>query len=103
MNLNNNPTKHQLQALLQACDDTAGHHILWVDHFGEVQITLLDDDESPAQWSARMAKKVRFRFHSYAMSNSYVGESAAGDEDYVSSLFEQLVAGWRDGAPGVIE
>ena len=47
MNLNNKPTKHQLQALLLACDDTAGHHVLWVDHLGEVQITLLVE-ESPA-------------------------------------------------------
>ena len=102
MNLNNKPSKYQLQALLHVCDDTAGHHILWVDHLGEVQVTMLAD-ESPAQWSTIMDKKIRFRYQSYAMRNGYVGEKAASDEDYVSSLFERLLTDWQAGTIGVIE
>jgi hypothetical protein len=50
-----------------------------------------------------MAKKARFRYHSYAMNNGYVGGNAASDEDYVSSLFERLPTDWQDDALGVIE
>ena len=37
------------------------------------------------------------------MRNGYVGEKAASDEDYVSSLFERLLTDWQAGTIGVIE
>lgn len=44
MNLNNNPTANELSELIAACDDNAGHHVLWVSKSGDVAITLLENN-----------------------------------------------------------
>jgi hypothetical protein len=94
MNMNNSPTKDELQALIRSCDDTAGSHILWVNKSGEVQIALLTD-ETPASWVRKNEKNILFRYESYGRNNDYVGENAAKDEDYVLSIFNTLVADWE--------
>jgi len=93
MNLNNNPTKEELRALIYACDDSAGHHILWVNRFGEVQISLIPN-ETPAEWVTRMEDEILFRNESYAINNDYVGQNAASDDEHISSLFKELLADW---------
>jgi len=38
LNLEQQPTLKQLQEIFAAADDSAGHHMLWVDRLGEVQV-----------------------------------------------------------------
>jgi hypothetical protein len=102
MNMNNNPTKEELQALLRACDDTAGGHILWVSRSGEVQIILLTR-ETAAKWAGRMGNEIQFRYETYGSGNDYVGENAANDDRYVSSLFKKLLTDWQEDKRGYID
>lgn len=102
MNMKNTPTKEQLQALLRSCDDTAGGHILWVNRLGDVHITLLVN-ETPVKWATRMSEEIQFRYETYGTNNDYVGENAANNDDYVSSLFEKLLKDWQDGRHGYID
>jgi hypothetical protein len=95
MNMNNSPTQDELQALIRGCDDAAGSHILWVNHDGEVQISLITD-ETPASSVRRNEKNIKFRYESYGANNDYVGENAANDEDYVRSVFNQLLVDWNE-------
>lgn len=94
MNMNNNPTKEELRALIYACDDSAGHHIIWVNRLGDVRISLVAN-ETPAKWVTRMEDEILFRFESYAANNDYVGQNAADDEKHVSSVFKELLASWN--------
>jgi hypothetical protein len=41
MNLNSSSTKSQLEALIAACDDSAGHHVVWVGNNGNVNIDAI--------------------------------------------------------------
>jgi hypothetical protein len=102
MNMNNAPTKEELRALLRACDDTAGSHILWISREGEVQISLLSH-ETAAKWAGRMGSKIQFRYETYGAGNDYVGENAANDDRYVSFLFEKLLKDWQEGKRGYID
>lgn len=95
MNMNNDPKREELAALIRNCDDTAGAHILWVDRLGEVRITLIKN-ETPASWVKRMDDKIKFRYESYGANNDYVGDNAANDIEYVSSLYNELLKDWDD-------
>ena len=95
MNMNDHPTEAQLRGLLQACDDTPDSCILWVDRFGEVQVTLLLT-ETPAEWVKRMDEKVQFRYATYAQNNGHVRESSIDNDLYVTALFEKLVNDWQE-------
>lgn len=95
MNMNAHPTEAQLREILQACDDAPDACILWVDRFGEVQVTILTT-ETPAEWVKRMDEKVQFRYATYAQNNGHVRESAQNNDLYVSNLFEKLVKDWQE-------
>jgi hypothetical protein len=84
MNMNEHPTEAQLREVLEACDNTPGSCILWVDRLGEVQGVK------------RMDEKVQFRFATYAQNNGHVRESPLNNDLYVSNLFEKLVQDWRE-------
>ena len=104
MNLNETPTRDQLRALLADADDEAGHHILWVDTNGKVNLTLLDDLVVLTKFSTAYPS-VRLRFEAYCAGNGYVGLEAANDDEHVDLCFSRLCAAWQnaDGArPGEI-
>jgi hypothetical protein len=103
LNLNNNPSIKQLRELLQSCDDTAGSHVLWVDHQGTVHITLLDRKITPAVWAENMKDQIRFRYETYGRGNDYVGLEAAQDDEYVSSLFHKLLKDWQEEERGYLD
>jgi shikimate kinase len=93
MNLDNNPTVEQLRSLLRACDDQAGHHVLWVAMDGEVHITRVPKQESPLvskEWSSLM----KLRYETFEAGNDYVGPEAAKDDCWVKELFEALLKKW---------
>ena len=102
MNLNNNPTKEELKALLQKQDDMAGNHMLWVDLSGGVHIDLILD-ETGSGWEKRMESKFTFRYETYSPGNGYVGEDAANDDGYVSNLFAELMNDWQAGRRGLLD
>lgn len=103
MNLNNNPTKEELQVLLGACDDGAGIHMLWVEHLGEVQVTLLLT-ETDVEWIKEVDdEKVQFHYESYGKNEGGVGKFAAADELYIFTLFEKLLKDWKDQTRGPID
>ena len=100
MNLNQNPTKEQLKAIIASCDDQAGHHMPWVDNDGNVHITLLPDDASPNIYGKMQKDAMRFRMETYCQGNNYVGPDAANDDVHVGALFDQMLALWNAGATG---
>jgi hypothetical protein len=102
MNLNANPTPQQLRELIRRCDDNAGHHVLWVRNTGEVEISRIPDDQSPVGF--RVADpEMQIQYEPFLAGNEYVGPEAAADEEWLSELFDSLLAEWSraKGKPGV--
>lgn len=102
MNMQNDPSKNQLRALLYACNDLAGCHILWVNRLGEVHITLLGK-ETPAHWAERMESQIQFRYAVYEAGNDYVGPNVAINTEYVSLLFNKLLQDWHGRKQGLVD
>jgi hypothetical protein len=100
MNLGKNPTVAELQELLRTADETAGHHMLWVDSTGGVHLDLIPEDLTPAAFEQRIADRLRFRYETYQRWNDLVGSSAAADYEYSRDLFETLCRDWREGHKG---
>jgi hypothetical protein len=80
----------------------AGTHVLWVNHLGEVLITLLIK-ETPVHWAKRMSEQVKFRYEAYGAGNGYVGINAANDDKYISDLFNRLLNDWQNDRRGYID
>lgn len=103
MNLNRNPTKEELQALIAGCDDGKGIHVMWVERLGEVQITLLLT-ETDMKWITEVDnEKVHLHYKSYAKNDGYVGKSASVDDLYMVTLFEKLLRDWQEDRSGFID
>ena len=94
MNLNANPTPDQLRELLRRCDDTAGHHVLWVKGNGDVVLSRLPRNK-PVESFDRDHPEIRMRFETFLAGNEYVGPEAAQDDEWVSELFERLLREWE--------
>jgi hypothetical protein len=98
MNLNQTPTKDQLKALLSAAHDDDDHHILWVDISGEVRVTPLGDEITPAGWEGKQPSTA-LRYETFVAGNGYVGADAAADDSHVDRLYRSLVSEWADRKP----
>lgn len=94
MNLDRNPTKQDLRALLARFDDTAGHHVLWVATNGEVAITPLPRTWPPVEIQPGTPADMRLRYETFLAGNGYVGLEAAQDEEWVDKLFDRLLEEW---------
>jgi hypothetical protein len=92
-NLNRNPTKDELRALLASRDDTAGHHVLWVAADGEVHITTLPRVWPPGEFTP--PSNLRLRYETFLAGNGYVGQEAAEDDDWVDKQFARLLEEWE--------
>ena len=103
MNLNALPTQEQLRELLASSDDRAGHHVLWVSRTGDVSLTRLPPGMSPAQFEAEHPE-MQLRYEAFEKGNEYVGPAAADDGEWVSQLFDSLLAEWprAAGKAGVV-
>ena len=99
MNLAGNPKMTELQQLLMKQDDKSAHHIVWVDFQGEVHITALSSDETPAMFETQN-KNIKFRLETCVRGNGYVGPAAAKDLHWVEQLFEDLNDLWREDFKG---
>jgi len=102
MNLNSNPTIEQLRNLVRRCDDSSGHHILWVKKSGDVEISCIHKDQSPVGFE-KAHQDMQLRFETFQAGNEYVGPDAADDDDWISELFDRLRKEWprAKGQPGV--
>jgi hypothetical protein len=92
MNLNRNPTKDELRALLASRDDRAGHHVLWVADDGEVRITTLPRVWPPHEFTP--PPNLRLRYETFHAGKGYVGQEAAEDDDWVDKQFARLLEEW---------
>ncbi len=93
MNLNANPTKQQLAQLLSQCDDTAGHHVVWVKRSGDVEVSKVPRDGSDREFD-HAHPEMQLRCETFLSGNEYVGPEAARDERWVTELFDALVREW---------
>jgi hypothetical protein len=93
VNLNHHPTKEQLRELIKQCDDSAGHHILWVKKSGEVQLASVPKDRAPVGFE-QAHPEMQLRCETFLAGNEYVGPEAAADDEWVSELFDSLSREW---------
>lgn len=96
MNLNQAPSIEQLKSLLAACDDDVGHHILWVKKTGDVHISVLPENLTPAGFE-ETNPEMALRYETFQCGNGYVGVDAASDDDFVTDLFNRLTSKWSSG------
>ena len=93
MNMNNNPTTEQLRELIRGCNDSIGHHILWVTKTGDVLISRLPKELTPAGFQ-QVQPDMQLRYETFEMGNEYVGPEAADDDSWVLELFDSLTEKW---------
>jgi hypothetical protein len=92
MNLNHNPTVDQLRELFRRCDDSAGRHIAWVDHAGEVRIEPVPRGDVPAFVRGHPNLKMWLRV--FEPGHDQVGPVAAEDAGWVEDVFFALTHEW---------
>jgi len=97
MNLKNNPTIEELAALIKPLDDQNYSHRMWVDHDGDVHVSIVPENEE------EIRAKSKFCYECLDRGNGYVGPKAANDEEYVEKELEYLKRDWARGAEGYID
>ena len=93
MNLNGSPSVEQLKDVLACCDDTLGHHILWVAKYGDVILSLLPDGLTPLGFE-QILPQMQIRYETFEQHNGYVGSDAASSDVWVSKIFRSLLREW---------
>ena len=93
MNVECNPRIEELRALIKACNDNAGHHILWVAKNGDVHVSRVPKDKTPVGYE-EATPDMQFRYETFEAGNEYVGPEAAEDNEWVHELFEAMTRGW---------
>jgi hypothetical protein len=94
MNLDANPSIEELRELVKRCDDSAGHHVLWVKKSGEVIISCIPKNQTPDEIQEDHPD-MQLRMETFLAGNEYVGPEAADDCDWISELFESLRKEWQ--------
>jgi hypothetical protein len=93
------PTPDDLRALLAVLDDSAGHHILWIDRAAKVHATCLDAGTPPSVWLRDHEREVLFELGTFCTQNGDVGPTAAADDAWVLRLYTDLMRRWTPFAP----
>ena len=93
MNMNQNPTVEELRELIRACDDLAGHHVLWVAKNGDVHVSRVPKDKTPVGFEEAQLD-MQLRCETFEAGNEYVGPEAAQDDDWIEQLFDALTKEW---------
>src|SRR4051812_45743813 len=94
MNLNDNPTLEQFNALLLKHNDRAGHHVLWVRKDGEVVLTCLpkSDPRNPPTCEHR---EMLLRYETFPVGYGYVGPRAPDNDGwFMGELFKHMLEQW---------
>ena len=100
MNLSQHATVDQLKEMIAGCNDDDFSHIVWVDTKGEVHVTPLSIDTTPAEWTEVHKEQLRFRMHKIQHGSGFVGPDAANDDRWMTRLFNSLTGLWEKGAEG---
>jgi hypothetical protein len=102
MNMEKSPTIDELRGLIRACNDSAGHHILWVAKNGDVQLSIVPKELTPVGFQ-QTTSEMQLRYETFEAGNEYVGPDAAGDDGWVKQLFDSLAKKWppAKGEPAV--
>ena len=93
MNMEKSPTIDELRGLIRACNDTADHHILWVAKNGDVRVSTVPKELTPAG-VPQPASEMQLRYETFEAGNEYVGPDASGDDGWMTQLFESMVKEW---------
>jgi len=100
MNLSSIASIDQLKDMISHCDDDRTSHIVWVDVAGEVHVTPMPVEATPAVWAEGNRELIRFRFETLKQGSGFVGPEAAKDEQWMNRLFVSLTKFWESGAKG---
>ena len=79
--------------MLRACDDHAGHHLLWVKRKGEVAITRIRG--AKAMSDLEQDPDMQLRFELFEAGKGYVGPDTPEREEWVPVLFHSLLCEWE--------
>lgn len=101
MNMNNTPTTVDLASILATADDSAGHHVLWVDRSGEVHLSVLDEGSGPNDLQAA-SPSMQLRYETFTQGNGYVGPEAAKDTNWLATTLRGLTDAWAIRSPGKV-
>ena len=93
MNMNKNPKVEELRELIRACDDLAGHHVLWIAKNGDVHVSRVPKDKTPVGFQEAQPD-VQLRYETFEAGNEYVGPEAAKDDSWIKQLFDALTKEW---------
>ncbi len=93
MNLDASPDIAELRQLIAQGNDRASHHVLWVDKSGEVHISPVPADMTRTGFE-QAHPEIQIRYETFQKGNEYVGPTAASNDEWVSLLFDQLLAEW---------
>jgi hypothetical protein len=88
--------------LIATADDKSGHHILWVNHVGDVFLSCIGFD-APAHWAKKNRGVIKFRYEAFACGNGYCGVEAAKDVLYVEQTLRRLKQDWAHGRSSFID
>jgi hypothetical protein len=94
MNLNNSPTLQDLSTTFAACNDNAGHHVLWVSHSGDVTLTQLVQ-LSPVGFE-KATPSMAMHYETFQQGNGYVGQNAANDLVFMDQVLRDLINSWAN-------
>jgi hypothetical protein len=93
MNMDKNPTVEELRQLIMACNDLAGHHVLWVANNGDVHVSRVPKGVSPVGFQEAQSE-MQLRYETFEAGNDYVGPEAAKDNEWINQLFDALTKAW---------
>lgn len=100
MNLNDLPTVEDLQDLFANCNDEQYSHILWIDTFGNVRISPILNNLTPAGWTDENKDLIKLRYETFHQGNGYVGKKASEDNAWMQRLFDSLTSNWQNDTTG---
>lgn len=89
MNLNENPSLDELKEMFASCNDDAGHHVLWIDKSGEVNLSVIPRDLTPAAFQERTTQ-IQIRYEAFIQGSIYVGISASKDQGFMEKIYDNI-------------
>ena len=93
MNLNDNPSLDELKEMFASCNDDAGHHVLWIDKFGEVNLSVIPKDLTPAAFQ-KETTQMQIRYEAFIQGSKYVGISASKDQGFMEKIYDNIRKNW---------
>jgi hypothetical protein len=93
VNLNDNPSLDELKEMFASCNDDAGHHVLWVDKSGEVNLSVIPKDLTQAAFQEETTQ-MQIRYEAFIQGSKYVGISASKDQSFMEKIYDNIRKNW---------